>query len=67
MVEYTACALFDMTVHSLAEYGDDFDLAKFEKDYPDQIGKAQGIVMRHSSLVWLCSRLFCLSMGTGFR
>jgi peptidyl-dipeptidase Dcp len=47
VVEYTACALFDMAVHSLSEYGDDFDLAKFEKDYLDQIGMPQGIVMRH--------------------
>lgn len=47
VVEYTACALFDMAVHSLAEYGDDFDLSKFEKEYLDQIGMPQGIVMRH--------------------
>lgn len=33
VVEYTACALFDMAIHSLAEYGDDFDLSKFEKEY----------------------------------
>jgi len=47
VVEYTACALFDMAVHSLAEYGDDFDLAEFEKSYLAEQGMPQGIVMRH--------------------
>ncbi|KAL7554272.1 hypothetical protein ACHAWF_017713 [Thalassiosira exigua] len=47
VVEYTACALFDMAVHSLSDYGDDFDLAKFEKEYLEEQGMPQGIVMRH--------------------
>lgn len=46
-VEYTACALLDMAVHSLTEYGDDFDLSEFEKEYLAEIGMPQGIVMRH--------------------
>lgn len=46
-VEYTACALLDMAVHSLSEYDDDFDLAKFEKEYLEEQGMPQGIVMRH--------------------
>ena len=46
-VEYSACALYDMAVHSLSDYGDDFDLAKFEKEYLEEIGMPQGIVMRH--------------------
>ena len=45
-VEYTACALYDMEVHSLSNY-DDFDLAAFEKEYLQEIGMVQGIVMRH--------------------
>ena len=45
-VEYTACALYDMAVHSLSNY-DDFDLAEFEKKYLAEIGMVQGIVMRH--------------------
>ena len=46
-VEYTACALFDMAIHSLSEYDDDFDVSKFEKDYLEEMGMPQGIVMRH--------------------
>ena len=46
-VEYTACAMLDMAIHSLTEYGDDFDVAQFEKDYLKEIGMPQGIVMRH--------------------
>ena len=46
-VEYTACALLDMAVHSLSEYDDDFDLSEFEKKYLAEIGMPQGIVMRH--------------------
>eukprot|EP00579_Thalassiosira_antarctica_P004409 CAMPEP_0201878844 /NCGR_PEP_ID=MMETSP0902-20130614/9897_1 /ASSEMBLY_ACC=CAM_ASM_000551 /TAXON_ID=420261 /ORGANISM="Thalassiosira antarctica, Strain CCMP982" /LENGTH=768 /DNA_ID=CAMNT_0048406553 /DNA_START=60 /DNA_END=2366 /DNA_ORIENTATION=+ len=46
-VEYTACALFDMAVHQLSDYDDDFDLAKFEKEYLEEQGMPQGIVMRH--------------------
>ncbi|EJK67897.1 hypothetical protein THAOC_11003 [Thalassiosira oceanica] len=45
-VEYTACALYDMAVHSLSDY-DNFDLAEFEKEYLQEIGMVQGIVMRH--------------------
>ena len=47
VVEYTSCALFDMAVHSLSAYGDDFDLSKFEKEYLEEQGMPQGIVMRH--------------------
>ena len=46
-VEYTACALLDMAVHSLSEYDDDFDLSEFEKKYLAEIGMPQGILMRH--------------------
>jgi len=46
-VEYTACALFDMAVHSLSAYDDDFDLAKFEKEFLEEQGMPQGIVLRH--------------------
>ncbi|KAL9185260.1 hypothetical protein ACHAXT_003037 [Thalassiosira profunda] len=46
-VEYTACALYDMAVHSLSEYPDDFDLSKFEKEYLEEMGMPAGIVMRH--------------------
>lgn len=46
-VEYTACALFDMAIHSLSEYDDDFDIAEFEKEYLEKMGMPQGIVMRH--------------------
>ena len=41
-VEYTACALLDMAVHSLEDYGDDFDLAQFEKEYLEKQGMPQG-------------------------
>eukprot|EP00569_Conticribra_weissflogii_P004735 CAMPEP_0171342302 /NCGR_PEP_ID=MMETSP0878-20121228/13950_1 /TAXON_ID=67004 /ORGANISM="Thalassiosira weissflogii, Strain CCMP1336" /LENGTH=722 /DNA_ID=CAMNT_0011844929 /DNA_START=23 /DNA_END=2191 /DNA_ORIENTATION=+ len=46
-VEYTSCALLDMAVHSLSNYGDDFDLEKFEREYLAEIGMPQGIIMRH--------------------
>ena len=46
-IEYTSCALYDIAVHSLSDYDDDFDLAKFEKDYLEEIGMPQGIIMRH--------------------
>lgn len=46
-VEYTACALLDMAVHSLSEYDDDFDLSEFEKNYLTEIGMLPEIVMRH--------------------
>lgn len=46
-VEYTACALFDMAVHSLSDYDDDFDISTFEKEFLKKHGMPQGIVMRH--------------------
>jgi len=46
-IEYTACAMLDIALHSLLEYGDDFDLAKFEQDYLEEQGMPQGIIMRH--------------------
>lgn len=46
-VEYTSCALFDMAVHSLSQYDDDFDLAEFEKTFLEEQGMPQGIVLRH--------------------
>ena len=46
-IEYTCCAMFDMAIHSLSEYGEDFDIGKFEQEYLDKIGLPQGIVMRH--------------------
>jgi len=46
-IEYTSCALLDIALHSLSEYGDDFDLSKFEKDYLEEVGMPQGIIMRH--------------------
>jgi peptidyl-dipeptidase Dcp len=58
VVEYTSCALYDMAVHSLSEYGDDFDLAKFEKEYLEEIGMPQGIVMRHRPGMFFFDALF---------
>ena len=46
-IEYTACALLDMLLHQVDEYGDDFDISKFEKEQLDRLGMPQGIVMRH--------------------
>ncbi|CAB9503088.1 Oligopeptidase A [Seminavis robusta] len=46
-IEYTACALFDMLVHQLEDYPDDFDLSAFEKSELEKLGMPQGIVMRH--------------------
>lgn len=46
-VEYTACALLDMALHSLTEYSEDFDLGKFEEEYLNEIGMPNAIVMRH--------------------
>ncbi len=46
-VEYTACALFDMAIHSLSDYDDDFDLSQFEKEFLEKHGMPHGIVMRH--------------------
>ena len=46
-VEYTACAMLDIALHSLSEYDDDFDLAKFEREYLKEQGMPKGIIMRH--------------------
>jgi Zn-dependent oligopeptidase len=46
-VEYTACALLDIAIHSLPDYDDDFDISKFEKEFLEEHGMPQGIVMRH--------------------
>jgi peptidyl-dipeptidase Dcp len=46
-IEYTSCAMYDIALHSLSEYGDDFDLAKFEQEYLKEQGMPQGIIMRH--------------------
>ena len=46
-IEYTSCALFDIAIHSLTEYDDDFDMSKFEEDYLKEMGMPQGIIMRH--------------------
>ena len=47
VIEYTSCAMIDIALHSLSAYGDDFDLSQFEKDYLEEQGMPQGIVMRH--------------------
>jgi len=46
-IEYTCCAMLDIALHSLTEYGDDFDLADFEQKYLQEIGMPKGIIMRH--------------------
>ncbi|KAL9185279.1 hypothetical protein ACHAXT_003056 [Thalassiosira profunda] len=46
-IEYTACAMLDIALHSLSEYPDDFDLSKFEKDYLASQDMPKGIIMRH--------------------
>jgi len=46
-IEYTACAMLDIALHSLSAYDDDFDLAEFEKYYLKEQGMPQGIIMRH--------------------
>jgi len=46
-IEYTSCAMYDIALHSLPDYNDDFDLAKFEQDYLKEIDMPQGIIMRH--------------------
>ena len=46
-IEYTSCAMYDIALHSLSDYGDDFDLAKFEQEYLEEQGMPQGIIMRH--------------------
>lgn len=45
-VEYTICALLDMSLHQLDNY-DDFDMTKFEESELERLGMPQGIVMRH--------------------
>jgi peptidyl-dipeptidase Dcp len=46
-IEYTACALMDMALHQLDDYGDDFDISSFEETELARLGMPQGIVMRH--------------------
>jgi len=46
-IEYTSCALLDMALHQVEEYGDDFDISKFEKDELERLGMPKGIIMRH--------------------
>lgn len=46
-IEYTACALMDMALHQLDDYGDDFDISDFEEKELARLGMPQGIVMRH--------------------
>mmetsp|Transcript_13916 Transcript_13916/g.38239 ORF Transcript_13916/g.38239 Transcript_13916/m.38239 type:complete len:291 (-) Transcript_13916:74-946(-) len=47
-IEYTACALMDMALHSQSDYSDEtFDLVDFEKAELARLGMPQGIVMRH--------------------
>jgi len=46
MIEQTACALLDMSLHQLEDY-DDFDIAEFESKELERLGMPQGIVMRH--------------------
>ncbi len=45
-IEYTACALLDMAMHSIDDYST-FDLMAFEKAELARLGMPQGIVMRH--------------------
>lgn len=47
VIEYTSCAKLDIALHSLADYDDDFDLSIFEREYLDEQGMPQGIIMRH--------------------
>ena len=42
-----ACALLDMALHQMDDYGDDFDLSAFEKTELERLGMPEGIVMRH--------------------
>lgn len=49
-IEYTSCAMLDIALHSLSEYGDDFNLTKFEHEYLKEKGMPQGIVPRHRPL-----------------
>jgi len=45
-IEYTACALLDMKMHSIDDYSS-FDLMAFETAELERLGMPQGIVMRH--------------------
>jgi len=45
-VEYTICALLDMSVHQIEDYTN-FDLREFERTELERLGMPQGIVMRH--------------------
>jgi peptidyl-dipeptidase Dcp len=46
-VEYTACALLDMALHLVDDYGEDFDLDKFEREELERLDMPKGIAMRH--------------------
>lgn len=45
-IEYTACALLDMKMHSFDDYSN-FDMMAFETTELERLGMPQGIVMRH--------------------
>jgi peptidyl-dipeptidase Dcp len=45
-IEYTACALLDMLMHSIEDYNN-FDMKEFEERELARLGMPQGIVMRH--------------------
>ena len=45
-IEYTACALLDMKMHTIEDYRD-FDLAEFERNELERLEMPRGIVMRH--------------------
>eukprot|EP00605_Chrysophyceae_sp_TOSAG23-4_P002162 GSChrysophyteH1.ASY1.ANO1.2390.1 assembled CDS len=45
-IEYTACALLDMAMHSKEDYSN-FDLKEFEESELTRLGMPAGIVMRH--------------------
>lgn len=45
-VEYTICALLDMSLHQVEDV-DNLDLATFEKEELERLGMPRGIVMRH--------------------
>jgi peptidyl-dipeptidase Dcp len=45
-VEYTACALFDLELHSRTEAGET-DIETYERDFRDRIGMPPEIALRH--------------------
>ena len=45
-IEYTACAMLDLKMHSLTDYSN-FDVNRFESAELQKMGMPQGIVMRH--------------------